>query len=139
MGDPLTIHIPGEIRGKGRPRFARTSKGVRTFSDSKTEAAENWVRSCAIDQVGQPVLEGPLALDVAITVAIPESWSKRKKADAAAGVLRPTGKPDLDNTVKLLADALNKIVWRDDSQITMMRLSKHYGNAAGALVTVRVA
>jgi Holliday junction resolvase RusA-like endonuclease len=131
----LTIRVPGEIRGKGRPRFARTTTGVRTFTDDKTASAETWMRACAIEQVGQPCLDGPLTLAMKITVAVPASWSKRKRADALAGLIRPTGRPDLDNCAKLL-DALNGLVWKDDSQIVSLFLAKRYGELPGAAIVV---
>ncbi len=130
--DLLTIHVPGDIRGKGRPRFG----GGRTYTDAKTLNAEAWVRHCAVQAVGQPCLEGPLSLLVGITVGIPASWSKRKQTAALAGLLRPTGKPDADNTLKLLADALNKVVWRDDSQLVDVRVHKFYGREPGAVLEI---
>lgn len=132
----LTINVPGEIRGKGRPKFSTRNGFGRAYTDAKTAGAENWVRVCALEQVGQPCLDGPLTLSMQITVAIPASWSKRKQAEAMAGVLRPTGKPDLDNTTKLVADALNGIVWHDDSQVVSMAVSKRYGAAPGAVLEV---
>ena len=133
----LTINVPGEMRGKGRHRIGRGKGGKSVaYSDSKTESAEAWVRWCAIQAVGQPQLAGPLVLAVDVTCAIPESWSKRSKVDAVAGVIRPTGKPDADNLLKLIADALNKVVWRDDSQLVEVRLSKRYGITPGAVLTI---
>ena len=129
----LTIHVPGVVRGKGRPRFGNG----RTYTDAQTVNAEAWMRHCAIEAVGQPVLEGPLALVMAITVAVPASWSKRKRADALAGITRPTGKPDVDNSLKL-CDALNGIIWRDDSQLVDVRVVKSYGVEPGAVLTVEV-
>lgn len=135
--DMLTIHVPGDIRGKARPRFGRGPGGhVRVYTNAKTTNAEAWVKQCAVEAVGSPCLEGPLSLAVAITVSIPASWSKRKQADALTGLLRPTGKPDADNTLKLLADALNGIVWRDDAQLVDVRVVKSYGAVPGAVLLV---
>lgn len=128
----LTITIPGEIRGKGAIRM----NGGIGFMDGKTRNMMSWVRTCAVNQVGQPCLEGALTLSVEITVAIPPSWSKRKQADALAGRLRPTGKPDNSNRLKLLEDALNGIVWKDDSQLVDVRVVKRYGPEPGAVLTV---
>ncbi len=130
--DLLTIHVPGDIRGKGRPKFG----GGRVYTDAKTLNAEAWVRHCAIQAIGQPCLEGPLSLVVNIAVGVPASWSKRKQVDALAGLVRPTGKPDVDNTLKLLADSLNKIVWRDDSQLVDVTVIKRYGREPGAVLEI---
>ena len=138
--DMLTIRIPGEIRGKGRPRFsARRGGFARAYTDGRTANAESLIRLCAVEQVGQPCLEGPLTLSMAITVSIPASWSKRKQGDALVGLIRPTGKPDLDNSVKLACDALNGVVWRDDSQLVRVSISKQYGVAPGAILEVGTA
>ena len=131
--DGLVITIPGVARGKGRPRFGNG----RTYTDAATENAEAWVRACAVEQVGQPVIEGPLSVGVYIDVEIPASWSKRKREEALCGSLIPIGKPDADNTCKLLFDALNKIVWRDDAQIAGLTFVKRYADAPQTVITVR--
>ena len=50
--------------------------------------------------------------------------------------MRPTGRPDLDNIVKLYADAFNSVVWRDDSQVVRVVSEKRYSDRPGVLVTV---
>ena len=67
---------------------------------------------------------------------IPVSWTKAKRADALAGLVMPTGRPDLDNLVKALTDACNGIVWRDDAQIVRLMAEKRYGEQPGAVVSV---
>ena len=54
-----------------------------------------------------PLMNGPLSLVLDVRCAIPTSWSKKKQAAALAGEVWPTGRPDLDNIVKLYADAFN--------------------------------
>lgn len=123
------------MRGKGRPRFGNG----RTYTDQRTETAEAVIRICANQQVGQPVLLGPLTLSIAMEVEVPASWSKRKRADALANTVRPTGKPDLDNVAKLIADALNGIVWKDDAQLCSLTIARRYAEKAQTAIWVRVA
>lgn len=123
----VVIDVPGEMRGKGRPRFARIGAFVRTYTDARTANAETWVRSCAIDAGVSVPIDGPLSVLISITVAIPRSWPKRKQAAAQRGEIRPTGKPDLDNSIKLIADALNGVAWPDDSAIVSLTAAKGYG------------
>jgi Holliday junction resolvase RusA-like endonuclease len=54
-----------------------------------------------------------------------ESLSKRKKENLILNRWCDK-KPDLDNIAKAVCDALNKIAYEDDSQITFMMLSKEY-------------
>ena len=128
----LEIRIPGECRGKGRPRFGNG----RTFTDAKTMSAENWFKACAMEQVGQTMLDGPLSLTMAVTVAVPQSWSRKRQSAAHAQEIRPTGKPDCDNQIKLACDALNKIVWLDDAQIVDVTFSRRYGATPETLLIV---
>ncbi|GBQ79513.1 Holliday junction resolvase RusA [Gluconacetobacter johannae DSM 13595] len=128
----LTITIPGAAVGKGRPRFGNG----RTYTDSKTLNAEAWIRQCAIDQVGQPVLDCPLRVDMRIDVAVPASWSKKKRQAALDGSLRATGRPDVDNISKAALDALNGIVWRDDAQVDELHIVRRYAEAPGICLTV---
>jgi Holliday junction resolvase RusA-like endonuclease len=123
----LTFTIPGPMRGKGRPRFVRATG--RAYTPQETENAEAWVRQCAVQAGAKPV-EGPLALILCIFVDIPASWSKSKRAQAIAGEVRPTNKPDLDNIIKLIGDSLNGIAWVDDKQIVEIKAGRFYASAS---------
>lgn len=119
--------IPGKAVAKGRPRFSRKT-GV-AFTPQTTILAENWAKTCCLDQIGTPRLEGPLAVRMVVSVEIARSWSKKKQALALEGSLMPTGKPDLDNVAKLYLDALNGMMWMDDSQIVLFSMEKKYAAA----------
>jgi Holliday junction resolvase RusA-like endonuclease len=118
-----TILIPGVARGKGR---ARATKRGTVYTPASTVNAEAWVKSCAFEQIGQPLLTTPVAVSIGIDVEVPASWSKKRRVLALAGETRPTGKPDLDNCIKLLMDGLNKIAWVDDAQVVRLTASKRY-------------
>ena len=128
-----TIVIPGVARGKGR---ARATKAGRVYTPAQTVNAEAWVKSCAYEQIGQPLLTTPVSVSIAIEVEVPSSWSKKRRAAALAGETRPTGKPDLDNCIKLLMDGLNKIAWVDDAQVVRLTAGKRYGAAPQTEVVI---
>lgn len=50
--------------------------------------------------------------------------------------IRPIKRPDLDNVLKAVSDALNKIAYKDDSQIVGAVLRKYYGDDARTEVRV---
>ena len=85
---------------------------------------------------GKDPLEGPLYAKVVFVMPIRDSWTKKKKELALAGNLLPTGKPDLDNALKLLFDALNGIVYQDDSQICGIKAGKIYGQFAKTICNI---
>jgi Holliday junction resolvase RusA-like endonuclease len=135
--DVTKFDIPGVLKGKARPRFVRATG--RTYTPETTLNCEQWVKHCAL-QAGVKPLEGALEVEVYMDLPIPASWSKRKKADAMSGNVRPVGKPDLDNVLKLIGDALNGVAWRDDSQIVKASISRRYGpdDGIGSTILVRV-
>lgn len=132
----IVITIPGPPVAKGRPRMTRTG---RAYTPAKTRAAEGYMRHAIAAQAGQPMLQGALDVSVIAMLPIPASWSKRKRADAAAGILRPTGKPDGDNLAKSICDAANGLLWADDGQIVCLTISKTYSEKPGTVLTVRTA
>jgi Holliday junction resolvase RusA-like endonuclease len=130
------ITVPGAMKGKARPRAAMIAGRARMFTPSPTVSAEAFIKLCCVQQIGQPMLEGPLFVSVDIGVEIPASWSKRRRNDALEGLIRPTGKPDIDNCAKLIFDALNKLAWRDDSQIVRAAMSKIYVEIPQTVITI---
>ena len=42
------------------------------------------------------------------------------------GKISPTKKPDIDNIIKVILDALNKMAFKDDNQITKIEVEKVY-------------
>jgi Holliday junction resolvase RusA-like endonuclease len=73
------------------------------------------------------VMTGPMAVSINIVRETPRSWSKKKTA-AARWV---TGKPDLDNSAKLLLDAVRGIIMRDDDQVAVLNIERRYNNEGG--------
>ncbi len=67
-------------------------------------------------------------MDVKVYRQMPKSVSnsKKKKEKAEKGLLRPTTKPDVDNYVKGVKDALNHLIYKDDSQVVDLKVSKFY-------------
>ena len=58
---------------------------------------------------------------------VPASYSKKKAQEALEGNLRPSSK-DIDNLVKGVLDALNKVAWRDDRYIYYIQAEKRYSD-----------
>ena len=57
-GAPLSVSIPGQPVGKGRPRFARRGKFVATYTPKATETWEGIATTCLRRAwAGRPVLE----------------------------------------------------------------------------------
>lgn len=137
VGEWYGFDIPGNQKGKQRPRARRLGKGVQLYSPAQTIVEESWVRTCCVETVGQPFLIGPVEVAIEVTVEIPVGWPYKKRLAASRGELRPTGKPDTDNIAKLQFDALNGILWRDDSQVVFHTVRKSYGEKPHAVFMFR--
>ena len=65
---------------------------------------------------------------MSIYVAIPVSKTKKFKDAASKGELWPTKTPDIDNCLKGVFDAVNGVVWLDDSQVVSVCAVKSYSD-----------
>lgn len=123
--DWLTFVVPGEPRGKGRPRFGRTRAGAPvTFTDARTASYENLVRLAAAQAreaagLCGEILDGPIIVTLTAFCARPKSAPRAK--------LLPTSRPDIDNVVKAVLDGAS-ILWRDDARIIELRAKKLYAS-----------
>lgn len=134
-GRILAFTIPGRIGGKGRARaFVRGGK-IGLFTPQKTRSQEAIVRQLAsLEMRGALPMVGPLGLHIRMVRNYPQSWSNAKRATVWV-----TGKPDCDNVLKLISDAMNGIVYADDAQIAQVLVSRMYSNRGGEFVYVGVA
>lgn len=135
-----TFSVPGAPRGKGSGRAGIVAGHAAVFTDSKTRAEMGAVRLIASAAMrGQPPYEGPVVLRACAYMAIPASFSQKKRAAAEAGELVPAKKPDADNFLKLLGDGLNQVVWRDDCQVITAVIHKRYSLQPRLSIDVRSA
>jgi Holliday junction resolvase RusA-like endonuclease len=112
--------------GKGRPRFGRG----HVYTPQKTRDYETQVAwKAKFAMAGRRPISGPLRIALLFELAAPASWSKARSKSALDGEILPVGRPDLDNLIKCVLDAINCIVFADDSQIAEIFASKTYGAA----------
>lgn len=130
----IEIVLLGSPRGKERPRL---TKSGHVYTPEKTRNYEGALKFAGQQVMGDnPPLTGALEIDIMIRVPISPSWPKKRQEAARSGLERPTKKPDFDNYAKV-CDALNLVVWVDDSQIVDGRVRKFYSDKPGMWITVR--
>lgn len=118
--------ILGEPKGKARPSFCRNTGHAITPKD--TVNYETLVRmeyGVAYSDFKFPD-DAMLDMRIKAFYSIPKSASKKKRASMLANEIRPTKKPDMDNVVKIIADSLNQVAYRDDTQIVDCQCRKFY-------------
>jgi len=95
----------------------------------KTVVYENlirieYLRQCPVQRFSD---KEPLAMKIRAYYTIPASASKKRQAAMEAGEIRPVKKPDVDNIIKVVADSLNQVAYRDDADLVKVSLEKFYG------------
>ena len=133
----ISFVVPGTPVGKGRPKFARRGNFTVAYTPEKTASYENLVKIAAHEAMsGNKMIEGAAAARIFLFVTPPASWSMKKKACALNDEIFPTAKPDLDNCVKIIFDAMNQIVFNDDKQVVSLQVQKRFSETASVHVHV---
>lgn len=133
----MKFTIQGEPRGKARPRVVRNGNCSRTYTPERTVNYENLVKLEYQRQCGNAcITEGGVHMRIIARFGIPSSASKRKASAMACGAIRPTKKPDCDNIVKIICDALNGIAYKDDAQIVAVYIEKFYATMPSVEVEI---
>ena len=113
MTKTVAFTVPGEPTGKARPRVVRG----HAFTPEKTVLYENLIKTEYERQCGRAIFEGPVGVTVIAYYSIPKSDSRKKRDLKINGALRPMKKPDADNVLKCICDALNGVAFVDDAQV----------------------
>lgn len=139
----IAINPVGQMRARHGTIRTKSGKVIsKTFKhDTQVEREETLAALLAKHVPGAP-LEGPLALGVRAVFAVPSSWSKKKQAQALAGEIRPTSKPDLSNVIKHVEDVMTRLqFWRDDGQVVeyLPGTAKAYGLSPHLVIEIHPA
>ena len=134
----VTFMVEGNPIGKGRPKFARRGNFVSTYTPTKTRDYETVINEAARKAMGSnELLETPVTVAIYITVPIPQSYSKKRTEACLSGSEKPIKKPDIDNIAKCFLDAMNEIVYKDDTQVLTLHVTKVYGTVGMVEIMVR--
>lgn len=137
----LRVFIPGEPCAQGRPRFSTAGGFARAYDPAKSRNYKAYVKAvCAEEAQKQGWLfntDLPLRVEIIARLSIPSSKSKKWKQAAADGVEKPTKKPDVDNIVKTVTDALSGVIYKDDKQITSLVVGKIYSERPGVALVIK--
>lgn len=131
----ITFFIPGQPVAKARARAFSRNGQTRMYTPKKTADYESLVHSICKESFARP-LESPVVVKIHAAIAIPLSWSKKRREAALRDEVYPTGRPDIDNYIKAIFDGMNGAAFLDDSQVVSLECSKFYGETPGVIVEV---
>lgn len=111
------------IKPIGKQRVRVTRNG--TYTPPKTKEFQEQIRWMTKQQ-GVEYLTGALQCTIRAEFAVPKSYSKKKRKELLERWFH-TNKPDADNIAKAVLDALNGLLYEDDSQVVDLNIYKVWG------------
>ena len=131
----IRFSVPGPPVPQLRPRYS--GFGHHVYNSKKCVDYKQIVAAAAREAWGScDPLDGPVEVSLTFVLPIPKSWPLYKRDLARSGRIWPTKKPDGDNLMKLIWDAMTGICYNDDAQIVRWPGEKVYGVDPIVIVTV---
>lgn len=129
--------IDGPVIPKGRPRFTRVGKA---YTPKRTHDYEKKVKDAYLSEYpsGMAFETEPLEMILNVYMAVPKSFSKKKRDHMICFEYPTLHKGDADNFLKSVADALNGVAYTDDCQIVSAVVNKIWSETDKAEVILRV-
>ncbi|MBC8522204.1 MAG: RusA family crossover junction endodeoxyribonuclease [Methanomicrobia archaeon] len=120
VGSVIEFVIEGNPVPKGRPKAARVGKRAILYTPKKTREYEAHVASVAKDYAPDGgLLTGPLRVFLSFYLKKSKGLSKR--------IVHHVKRGDIDNYVKSILDALEGVIYKNDSQVVELHATKSYG------------
>jgi Holliday junction resolvase RusA-like endonuclease len=125
----LEVFVAGKPKGQPRPKAFSRGNHAGVYDPGTAEEWKGIVRQeVKARWDGQP-WEGPVSLTLQFSMPRPKDHFNRKGLKATAPN-HHVGRPDADNLAKAIMDALTNLgIWKDDSQVAVLRVSKSYVKA----------
>lgn len=121
----IHLIVPGEPKGKQRPRWHKFG----TYTPTETVNYETYIKELfAIKYPDFTPLESTLWMELYMFLSIPSSASKKKKELMLTNETRPGKRPDADNVLKVVCDALEKLAYKNDSLFVKILVEKKYSD-----------
>lgn len=126
---------------KAQPRVKAFVRGghAGVYTPNSAETWKQTVRSNATVVAPESILTGPIRISLDFFLPRPKAHLKRDGSLRKNQPIWHCKKPDLDNLIKAVIDAITDTqrIWLDDSQICQISATKSYAlNASGCSVRI---
>ena len=131
------IVIYGDPKAQKRHRSTRAGNFIRQY-DPSSKDKDDFLLMMQKERPSEPIL-GEMKLYIVFCFSRPKSHYRTGKN---ANMLRNdvpifnAHKPDIDNLLKFVMDAMNGVFYKDDSQIVDVDIKKQYSNTPCTLITI---
>jgi len=127
----LEYIIDGDPKPQKRHRYRRTSGRIISYDPSQRDK-QALAKQLASSMASTSLFTGPVRLMITFYFRRPKTHYRQGKFSHILKKTAPhnhTSSPDIDNLLKFVMDAGNKIIWNDDSQVEGIFASKTYTNS----------
>lgn len=125
----IRFTVPGHPHAQGRPRFARFKNFVRTYEDQESTDFKSRVAFFAKKSGVEILAEVSIALEIDIYLTRPKKYYSKKYPPSS---ILCWSRPDTDNFIKGISDALNGIAYSDDAQVSVIKARKMFHEIGGS-------
>ena len=134
--DKIKFSIPGNPKHQQRHRHVTTGKFTRTYDPSAKGKADFLLQS-KYYAPKSPIL-GDIKLTVWFCMKRPKNHygTGKNQHKLKSNAIYHTKKPDIDNLVKFVMDSLNKVFWKDDSQVCSLIAVKIYDEKPRTVIQI---
>lgn len=132
----IEMFIDSKPFPKGRPRFTRYG-GV--YTPKKTLESERDIHDQIFIEMSKHrvnITRSLLSVEIKFIYKRPKKIPNEIETDD--GYSYRAVRPDVDNLAKLVLDAMNGVVYIDDSQICSLKCEKLYGDRDGILLKIDI-
>ena len=128
--DSVTFVVHEDPVAQPRPKARRIGPGIQIYTPQnkrvkgyKKAVADAFIKRVEELDIIDLDITRPISILVVFCFCRPQSLLK---ADLTTAEMTHVKKPDVDNLLKSVMDALNGVAWTDDSQVTTAVTSKKY-------------
>ena len=129
MSNQISFFIPGQPIPKGRPKFFNRGNYVGVYTPVKTKDYQNHIIDHSLKYKPHGLIKCAIIMNLDFILPRPKSLPKK--------FIHHIKRPDLDNYIKCVLDALNKVFYQDDSQIVQLNATKQYGESVGVHIRIK--
>lgn len=139
----IRFYAQGEPKGQPRPRAFGRGKMIRVYDPATAEGWKNQIAVAAKESIPESPITGPVCVRLELYFSRPRAHYRSGKFSATLKDSAPgyhTSKPDVDNVIKSILDALTILrFWNDDSQVCDTRCRKLYddGRGPGCIIGIK--
>ena len=134
----VIFEVPGQPKGKERPRWTMVSNTSIVYTPRNTRDYEKMIKTFyKINNFKSFKKDEALEISAIAYYQIPKNTKKSHKLLMIKGEILPTKKPDIDNIMKVVLDALNGVAYFDDKQVCKVNFIKMYSEEPRLKILIR--